>query len=391
MDPFLTSLRIGIDGDALRQPLSGVGHYIRSLCSELEELLPNAAMFAYSRLPASALSLPSRRWQLRSEPVPLFRRLPSFMWLKTRCRSICTPDKLDIFWAGRTLHPGSMEGVRIVSTVHDLNHLIVPDTMQLPTRLSHRLWFEADVRSADCLITNSRGTAERVRNLIGAHVHAVVLPGVAGRFSPAASTLNADSSHFMARLGIAPPYLLSVATPEPRKNLAALLEAYVDLKMRGILAGYRLVLVGGHGWKNRVLERQLLAAEPYGVVRTGYVPDDMMPALYGAAEALVFPSLYEGFGMPVLEARASGTKVVVSDIPELREAGGTQAIVIEPSVAGICQGILTAIARRSEEPEDVTRTHSWGKSAEQLAKVLLEAAHCSTARKNSVLQHGAIV
>src|SRR6202022_4133191 len=107
----------------------------------------------------------------------------------------------------------------------------------------------------------------------------------AARFRPQISDVEADSSHFMARFGIVRPYLLSVATPEPRKNLAALLDAYVDLKMRGMLGGYRLVLVGSHGWKNRLLERKLAAARPYGVVLTGYVPDEMMPALYRAAEA----------------------------------------------------------------------------------------------------------
>jgi glycosyltransferase involved in cell wall biosynthesis len=267
-----------------------------------------------------------------------------------------------------------MESVRTVSTVHDLNHLIVPETMQLKTRWSHRLWFEGDVRSADCLIANSRGTAERIRSLIGADVRAVVLPGIAARFKPEIAEVEADSSHFMARFGIGRPYLLSVATPEPRKNLVALLDAYINLKTSGMLGGYQLVLVGSHGWKNRLLERKLAAARPYGVVLTGYVPDEMMPALYGAAEALVFPSLYEGFGMPVLEARACGTKVVVSDIPELREAGGMRAIVIEPGVDGIRRGILTAVNMRREEPENVIETHSWRRSAEQFVSVLLEVA-----------------
>lgn len=117
----MTSLRIGIDGDALRAPLSGVGYYIFNLCRELDALLPEALFIAYSRLPATAVLLPSPRWQLRTEPLAALRRLPSFVWLKTRCRAMCTADRVDVFWAGRTLHPRLNGGVHTVCSVHDLN------------------------------------------------------------------------------------------------------------------------------------------------------------------------------------------------------------------------------------------------------------------------------
>src|ERR1700736_5557799 len=156
----MTSLRIGIDGDALRAPLSGVGHYVFNLCHELDALLPEALFIAYSRPTTPAVRLPSARWQLRSEPVKAFRRLPSFVWLKTRCRAMCAKDKVDVFWAGRTLHPRLAGGVRTVCSVHDLNYLVVPETMQFQSRWSSRLWLRGDVLSADCVLANSAGTAE---------------------------------------------------------------------------------------------------------------------------------------------------------------------------------------------------------------------------------------
>src|SRR5260370_1715445 len=124
----MDSLRIGIDGDALRAPLSGVGYYIFNLCRELDALLPEALFIAYSRLPAAAVLLPSPRWQLRSEPVVALRRLPSFVWLKTRCRAMCSSDRIDVFWAGRTLHPRLVGGVPTVCSVHYLNYLVLPET-----------------------------------------------------------------------------------------------------------------------------------------------------------------------------------------------------------------------------------------------------------------------
>jgi glycosyltransferase involved in cell wall biosynthesis len=365
----MISLRIGIDGDALRAPLSGVGHYIFNLCRELDALMPEASFIAYSRLPAAAVRLPSPRWQLRREPISAFRRLPSFVWLKTRGRAMCAADRVDVFWAGRTLHPRLAAGVRTVCSVHDLNHLVVPETMQFQSRWSSRLWFREDILAADCVLANSSGTAERIRAMVGAKVRGVVLPGVSPKFYHSQLPRETEIQENLARLGVKRPYLLSVATPEPRKNLDALLRAYIDLKRGGKLNEYQLVLVGPTGWKNRALKQRITEASAYGLVLAGYVPDEMMPALYAEADALVFPSLYEGFGMPVLEARTCGARVVTTDIPELREAGDEYVIYVQPNPEGIKAGVLRAI-RLPKLPRAAGRT--WEEGARILTSALRE-------------------
>ena len=365
----MTSLRIGMDGDALRAPLSGVGQYIFNLCRELDALLPEARFIAYSRLSSPAVLLPSPRWQLRTEPLVAFRRLPSFVWLKTRCRAMCESDGVNVFWAGRTLHPKLARGVRTVCTVHDLNYLVVPETMQFQSRWSSRLWFRGDILTADCVLANSYGTAERIRTMIGAEVTDVVPPGVTSQFHPSQSAREVEIPEYLARLGVKRPYLLSVATPEPRKNLDTVLRAYIDLKREGKLSGHQLVLAGPTGWKNRALKQRLNEARPHGLVLAGYVPDESMPILYAGADALVFPSLYEGFGMPVLEARACGGRVVTTDIPELREAGDEYVIYVQPTLEGIKAGILRAIGL-PQPPPAVGRT--WNEAARILARALAE-------------------
>jgi glycosyltransferase involved in cell wall biosynthesis len=363
----MNSPRIGIDGDALRAPLSGVGQYIFNLCRELDALLPAASFIAYSRLPSAAVRLPSPRWQLSSEPVAAFRRLPSFVWLKTRCRAMCASDRLDVFWAGRTLHPGLAGGVRTVCSVHDLNHLVVPETMQFQTRWSNRFWFRGDILTADSVLANSCGTAERLRTMLGAKVSDVVHPGVTPEFHPSQFEPESEIPEEMSRLGVKRPYLLSVATPEPRKNLDVVLRAYIDLKKSGELSEHQLVLAGPTGWKNRVLEQRINEARAHGLVLAGYVPDELMPTLYAGADALIFPSIYEGFGMPVLEARTCGTRVVTTDIPELREAGDEYVVYVQPTLEGVKEGILQALGSPKPPPAAV---RTWRDGASILANAL---------------------
>ena len=366
---LVTSLRIGMDGDALRAPLSGVGFYIFNLCRELDALLPEASFIAYSRLPAAAVQVPSPRWRLRTEPVRAFRRLPSFVWLKTRARSMCAADRIGVFWAGRTLHPKLGPSVRTVCTVHDLNHLVVPETMRFHSQWSDRLWFRGDIQTADCVLTNSYGTAERIRTMLGAEVSGVVLPGVTPHFHLSRSPDGGEISENLARLGVRPPYLLSVATAEPRKNLDVVLRAYIDLKRGGELSEHQLVLVGPTGWKSQALQQRISEGRPYGLVLAGYVSEELMPTLYAEADALVFPSLYEGFGMPVLEARTCGARVVATDSPELREAGDEYVIYVQPTLDGVKAGIQRAIGLPKPPP---AAGRTWKESASILARALSE-------------------
>jgi glycosyltransferase involved in cell wall biosynthesis len=363
----MTSLRIGMDGDALRAPLSGVGHYILNLARELDGLLPEASFIVYTRLPAAALVLPSPRWQLRTEPVAAFRRLPSFVWLKTRCRSLCRTDRIDVFWAGRSLHPRLGAGVRTVCTVHDVNHLVVPETMQFQIRWSSRLFFRGDILTGDAVLTNSAGTAERIRQMIGATVTGIVRPGVTSQFHLSLPTGEIDIPEKLSRLGVKRPYLLSVATAEPRKNLDVVLGAFIDLKRSGALTNHQLVLAGPAGWKNQALKKKLDETRAYGLVSAGYVPDELMPTLYAASDALVFPSLYEGFGMPVLEARTCGARVVATDVPELREAGDEHVIYVQPTVESVKTGITKAVS--SPRPPPLLH-HTWKEGAQVLARAL---------------------
>ena len=367
------ALRIGIDGEALRQPLTGVGRYVFHIGRALETLLPNARFFVYARGPESGLALPSERWQARVEPNPRWRRLPSMAWVKWRSGRLIREDSLDAYWAGRTLLPPLPGSVRSLSTVHDLNCWVVPETMPFKHRWAHRFWFSTDVRRANHVLENSRGTAARLRDLVGVQAEAVAYPGIDAGFARHASgpALPDELPSELQGRGLRPPYLVAVATWEPRKNLARLLQAFAALKRGGHLPEHQLALVGVSGWGSQQdLQRLLDEGRGHGVVCTGYLPDPLMPALYRHAEALVFPSIYEGFGMPVIEALACGTRVVIADVPELREAARGEGTIVAPTVEGIRDGIVQALSGPRPAACDHAAVFSWAAAAHRMAPLL---------------------
>jgi len=343
----MSELRLGIDAAVLSKPLSGIGRYLFEICKRLDGLLPEARFVVYSPTPL-AVTLPSDRWTVRVGGAALARFGSTYLWLKLWVARMAAKDGVDIFWAPRTILPGPSSAFSTVSTVHDLNYRIFPASMPYATLWAHRFWFAADVRRADRVVTNSGGTRDRLRDLLNVQADAIAPPGISSAFAPQSAARVADR---LSALGVGRPYFLAVGTLEPRKNLPALIEAFVSLKREGELAGYGLQIAGAGGWRRGQISSSLASAAEAGVRWLGFVPDEDLAVLYTGAHALVFPSLYEGFGIPAAEALACGTRVVASDLPELREAAGPQGIYIQATVAGIRAGLLAAVRAEPVAPE----------------------------------------
>jgi alpha-1,3-rhamnosyl/mannosyltransferase len=213
--------------------------------------------------------------------------------------------------------------------IHDLVPIHHPEWVHPRTRRMHGVKYRHAARTCDVVIVNSRFTGDDVVETLGVpteRIH-VAYPGVEPEFGPTGE-----------RTDLGRPYALTVATLEPRKNLGTLLDAYRRLDGRLALA-----VAGGAGWG----EQPALDAE--GILRLGYTPPDELPRLYRGASVFVYPSLYEGFGMPVLEAMASGVPVVASSHPSLDEACGDAALRADPrDPDALARGIEEALARREE-------------------------------------------
>ena len=361
-------MRVGIDGRALygiSGKLGGIGRYVFQTCKALDTILPDAEFFVYSNKKIK-LPIVSKRWILRIDRFPKAEVMKPILWLKLRCGCLCKRDNLDAFWGSACFLPMLPIGIRKVVTVYDLNYKIKPESMATGHLWAFRLFFKKDIRRADSVITISNGTAERLFRYTGQRADGVARPAITATFKPSSKT---DISQCLKHYGIKQPYLLAVATWEPRKNLELLVQTFCRMKEEGLLPFHSLVLAGSKGWKDHNLSGIIHKIDNHSVRPIGHVLDRHLAPLYTGADVLVFPSLYEGFGLPVLEALSCGTKVVASDTPELREAGGIHAIYITPDEKGIRNGILHAL----RQPLKVCINHEsyrWETRAKVLALAL---------------------
>jgi glycosyltransferase involved in cell wall biosynthesis len=365
-------LRIGIDARLLGDSATGIGRYVSELGKQLDLLLPRAEFFLYAPWPISP-PVDSPRWYIRIDPwgkiFERFRNLwvSKHAWMLLRTRALCLRDHINVFWATEApFIPHLPETVRVVALVHDFRYRVAPETQRRATLYMRRI-LERRHERVDFLITNSQGTADRLYQMLKRQPAGIARPAAGSEFY---RREEAEVKSVLHRYGIQRPYLFSLANAAatPHKNVRLLIRVFGDLRRGGYLHNYSLVLGGPSS--DRLLSefRRDYSEQCTDVVALGYIDADDLPAMYSGADALVFPSIYEGFGMPVLEARACQTKIVTTDLPELREAGGDRAIYIRPDAKGIRQGILAALA--AQPPAGADTLWTWRDSARVLADAI---------------------
>lgn len=229
----------------------------------------------------------------------------------------------------------------MVLTVHDLAIYRCPEVFRRFNRTFGVRLFERSVRRASALIAVSQATRNDLVALLGIPASQItVIPEAADPIFRPASAANSIAA-IRDRYDLDRPYVLSVATAEPRKNLVRLVEAFASCTAM-LPDPPLLVVVGGAGWLSGALWGRLRELAAQGYVRiTGYVPRADLPALYAGASVFAYPSIYEGFGLPVLEALACGAPVLTSNCSALPEITGDAALLVEPtSVDAIARGLM---------------------------------------------------
>lgn len=278
-----------------------------------------------------------------------------------------------LLWSPCNTGPLCVE--RQVVTIHDCGFHDHPESVSR----SFAKWYEWLIprlaRRARKVITVSEFSRRRLVDFAGVRENRVeVIPnGVGHQFAPVDPRIIARTRE---RLRLPPRYVLSVGSIAPRKNLARLLAAWQQLPADEW--GLSLLLVGASGKAFKPVD---VACDDPSVVMTGYVDDEHLPALYSGAELFVFPSIYEGFGLPVLEAMACGTPVVCANSSALPEVAGDAAVLVDPwDPASIAEGIQFVLNDRVLR-EDLTqrglaraRRFTWERAASATWQVLASAA-----------------
>jgi len=329
-------VRIVVDVSPLSHERTGVGNYIRgSLAGMVEASAGADEIVAFA--PASARG--KREIDAALDGIGVERRLPVLpaahalrtAWSRAGAPSLeRVVGPFDVFHFSDWMYPPQRGGIRS-TMVHDLVPVHHPEWVHARTRRMHGAKYRHAAEACDVVIVNSRFTGDDVVRTLGvdpAKVH-VAYPGVEPGFTPEGERLDLDGRR----------YALTVATLEPRKNLSRLVEAYALLDRDEL----SLLVVGAAGWGDQP------ELESPGIVRLGYTPREDLPRLYRGASVFVYPSRFEGFGMPVVEAMACGVPCVVSSHPSLDEACGDAAVRADPDdAAAIAASIRRALDEREE-------------------------------------------
>jgi glycosyltransferase involved in cell wall biosynthesis len=335
--PGLRGPRVGVVAEQLLRPVpGGVGRYVWALAAHLpvEAAVDRGAVeFLVARHPAEQLAaagLPPAQTRRLTWPGRLVTRT----WVTLRRPGLPSGllDDLDVVHATSAAVPPT-QGRPLVATIHDLAFRHYPEAYPAAGRRYHERSARIVADEAARVLVPSEATARDLAELYGVDRGRVTITPLGAEVPPDPDRAGAE--RLLRDLGVRGPFLLAVGTLEPRKNLPRLLDAFGEAAAE--LADHWLVVVGPVGWGPRLRPTW----DSVRVKLAGPVGDRLLHALYQAADGLAYPSLYEGFGLPVLEAMANGTPVLTSDRSSLPEVAGDAALLVDPlDRAAIAAGLV---------------------------------------------------
>ena len=323
-------MRIGIDYTAAVQQGAGIGRYARNLAKALAAIDRENEYVLFAAVGGGRPAGGDWPPNFRMRSVPLSDRTMAILWHRLRVplpvEAFIGP--VDLFYSPDFVLPPTR--AKAILTVHDLSFIRVPECADPNLRAYLNTAVPRSVHRADLVLADSQNTKDDLVELLGVDPRRieVIYPGVGERFRPIED--QALLERVRRRYDLPTRFILGLGTLEPRKNFARLIEAFASLQV-GRFASLHLVIAGRKGW---LYEGIFAAVERLGlggkVAFPGFIADEDLPALYNLAELFAFPSLYEGFGLPPLEAMACGTPVITSNASSLPEVVGEAGIMVEP-------------------------------------------------------------
>jgi len=315
-------MKIGVDARPLSYQLTGIGVYLKHLLDEIQKIDHQNDYYLISNGPID-YDVKNSRW---SKTVGrLERKLLSTLWMQVNVPVIAVKMNFDLFWGSRHHLPLLLPpGIRTVVTVHDVVNRRYPGTMALPNLFVERLLMKLSLKRSDAIIADSRSTATDIEGELGISAKKIDTIHLGTPILPKEPECGSKQS-----IDVPGRYFLFVGTLDPRKNFERIFKAFELLKP--LSKRLHLVIVGGEGWKNRVFI-EMVSKHPLKaqIHMPGYLPRNQLVSYYKNALCLMFPSLYEGFGFPILEAMSCGTPVITSNVSSMKEVAGNAALLVNP-------------------------------------------------------------
>jgi glycosyltransferase involved in cell wall biosynthesis len=337
-------MKIAVEVTTCTAERAGIGYYTEHLVDALlATRQPGDEVFLIGNRPLGRDV--SGKWGglLRTEGAGI-----RYVWMQTDAARLLGEGRADFAVFPNYLAPLDAP-CPYLNIIHDLALIRTPEFFNARKRILVRALLPIVTRAAAGVGTVSETSRRDLASMLAVPARRIVmLPGAP--HPSCRPSAPAEVARVRARYGLTRPYVLSVGTLEPRKNLPMLLRAFERLLARTGTpsAELDLVTVGGRGWRDRELRADLQRSLATGRVHAvGYVPEEDLVALYGGAEVLAYPSHFEGFGLPSLEAMACGTPVVASDVSALREVGGEAATLVP---VGDADALAARIAELVEDP-----------------------------------------
>ena len=365
--------KILIDSIALLTPLTGIGRYTYEIAKELSKNSNIEYNYYYGYI-SKELGETEKKDHIKK----LKKLFTHFSLLKKIARRIInittslSQTKYDLYWQPNFIPNSGIKAKKIVTSVHDFSFILHKDFHPKERIEYFERYFFQNVVKSDAIITGSHYSKQEILERLPAFsdqdVH-VIYHGI---------------DHSLFRLYEKEPlafelpekFILSVGSIEPRKNLIGLLQAY-ELLPLALKDSYKLVLVGFKGWQNQEI-MEIMEKNKHNIIYLGFISDEELARVYNRATAFVFPSFYEGFGLPLIEAFACGTPVISSNRSSLPEVGSDAVLYCDPDditdIANKIQQLLEDEAlqqRLRQKGLQRAKLFSWEKSAKEHEKVFM--------------------
>lgn len=306
-------MKIGIDIQSTVGSKTGIGYYASNLVEKLTSMR-EVDVVVY-----------------KDERLPELNTVRRIFWENATLPALVKNDNLDIFHVPGFAGPRVKGKTKKITTICDLIGVLYPENLNIVSRFYWQKWLPYCVKNSDAMIAISEHTKKDIMKLLGVpaeKIH-VILLAADRKFRPIED--GKIPGFIRGKYGLPDEFFLTAGTIEPRKNIVGLVEAF-SAYISGSGSGISLVIAGKKDWgyeKVREKVDELGIADK--VIFTGYVPDEDLPVIYNLAKFFVYPSFYEGFGLPVLEAMSCGRPVICSNNSSLPEVAGDAAILIDPS------------------------------------------------------------